>query len=126
MRSYSIRPEPGLALAGGSEEALPRLCGVRKDPVRPEPPRAARVDPAMKLLSPYSSWRERAMTVLQVLLLLSLPLAVHFIFWSEAGIDATGRSMTSDQYAAIHASAATPEPQAEAEGPSPGWVGLAE
>ena len=54
------------------------------------------------MLSPYSSWRDRLLTAVQIALLLSLPIAVHLLFWSDAGIDATGRSMTAEQYQAIH------------------------
>ncbi|HJN75871.1 MAG TPA: hypothetical protein QGF58_18215 [Myxococcota bacterium] len=54
------------------------------------------------MLSPYSSWRDRLLTAAEIALLLSLPVAVHFLFWSDAGIDAVGRSMTTEQYQAIH------------------------
>ncbi|MCP4805366.1 MAG: hypothetical protein GY913_00510 [Proteobacteria bacterium] len=68
----------------------------------------------MKLLSPYSSWRDRLRTLAEISLLAALPLAVHFIFWSDAGIDATGRSLTADQYEAIHEMAESrPAPEVE-------------
>lgn len=63
----------------------------------------------MKLLSPYSSWRDRLRTLAELSLLAALPLVVHFIFWSDAGIDATGRSLTAAQYDAIHDAPAEPE-----------------
>jgi len=39
----------------------------------------------MRIFSPYSSWRHRLLTVGQVLLLFSIPVAVWAIFWSGEG-----------------------------------------
>ena len=82
-----------------------------------EPGAGCAVDPRMKLLSPYSSWRERALTLAQIALLLALPVAVHFIFWSHAGIDATGTGLTQHQLELIHG-AAEEAPQADAPLPA--------
>lgn len=68
----------------------------------------------MKLFSPYTSWRERLVTLVEISLLAAIPIVVHVIFWSDAGIDATGRSLTAEQWQAVHETGPVVQPLEQA------------
>jgi len=56
----------------------------------------------MRILSPYSSWRDRLLTLGQVLLFLTIPIAVWAIFWSGEGMGTRGRTFAEFPAGVIH------------------------